>query len=424
MLDPKIVLANPEQSIAQWKRVGVNGEKIVETLTNIDRARRAAIVAHDAAKQEQTTVQAVFRDKSASPAQKAEARERLKPISDAIKEHHSRQKHTAQAMTDLLMQCDNWADARVPDGASEDENVEVRRVGEVPSFDFEPKDHVTLGEDLGILDFEAAARISGARFAVYRGAGARLERALQAFMLDLHTEQHGYLEVMTPCLVSRHTMEGTGQLPKFEDDAFQAEEDLFLIPTSEVPVTNLHRGEMLSAEQLPLRYTAFSACFRKEAGSYGRDVKGLMRLHQFQKVELVKLCTPDTSFDELESMVQNAETVLKKLDLPYRVVELCTGDLGFSAARTYDIEVWLPGQAKYREISSCSNCTDFQARRANIRYRPGPGEKPKYVHTLNGSGLAIGRTVVALLENHQNADGSIRIPEVLQPYMGGLKQIG
>ena len=243
-------------------------------------------------------------------------------------------------------------------------------------------------------------------------------------MLDLHTEVHGYTEVLTPFLVSRHTMEGTGQLPKFADDAFEADEDLFLIPTSEVPVTNLHRGEILDGEDVPKHYTAFSACYRKEAGSYGRDVKGLMRLHQFQKVELVKLCAPESSFDELESMVKNAEAVLQKLGLPYRVVELCTGDLGFSAARTYDIEVWLPGQSKYREISSCSNCTDFQARRANIRYRPARGEKPRFVHTLNGSGLAIGRTVVALLENYQNADGTIRIPEVLQPYMGGLTQIG
>jgi seryl-tRNA synthetase len=423
VLDPKTVLANPEFAIQQWTRIGVDGEAVVTQLQAFDKARKASIAAHDVAKQEQNAVQAVFRDKSASAEQKAAAREQLKPLSDAVKEHMNTQKEASQNMWELLMRCDNWADARVPDGKSEDDNVEVRTYGSPPQFGFEPKDHIAIGEDLGILDFEAAAKISGARFAVYRSAGARLERALQSFMLDLHTEVHGYTEVFTPFLVNRHSMEGTGQLPKFADDAFQADEDLFLVPTSEVPVTNLHRGEILDAAQLPIHYTAFSACYRKEAGSYGRDVKGLIRVHQFQKVELVKLCSPETSFDELEAMVANAEAVLQKLDLPYRVVELCTGDLGFSAARTYDIEVWLPGQNKYREISSCSNCTDFQARRANIRYRPAQGEKPKFVHTLNGSGLAIGRTVVAILENYQNADGSVQIPEALQPYMGGLTQI-
>ncbi len=326
----------------------------------------------------------------------------------------------------ILLGIPNVPDASVPVGADATANLEVRRVGQPQSFDFVAKEHWALGTELGILDFERAAKLSGARFAVYWDDGARLERALIQFMLDLHTRERGYREVIPPYLVTAETLEGTGQLPKFEGDLFKTragEKDLYLIPTAEVPLTNLHRDEMLEPAQLPLRYVAFTPCFRSEAGSYGKDVRGLIRQHQFHKVELVKLTTPETSMEELEAMVADAEQVLKRLGLAYRVVLLSTGDMGFSAAKTYDIEVWLPGQQAYREISSCSNCTDFQARRAVLRYRPDAKSKPRFVHTLNGSGLAVGRTLIAVLENYQQADGSIVIPEALRPYMNGLKRI-
>jgi len=299
-------------------------------------------------------------------------------------------------------------------------------VGSPPEMSFSPRAHWDLGPALGLLDFERAAKVSGARFAVYWDLGARLERALAQFMLDLHTRERGYREVIPPYLVTAETLMGTGQLPKFEGDLFKTrtgDRELFLIPTAEVPVTNLHREEILDASTLPLKYVSFTPCFRSEAGSYGKDVRGLFRQHQFHKVELVKLTTPESSMDELESMVADAEEVLKRLGLPYRVVVLSTGDMGFSAAKTYDIEVWLPGQGAYREISSCSNCTDFQARRAGIRYRPDPKAKLRFVHTLNGSGLAVGRTLIALIENGQQADGSVVLPEAIRPYMGGVERI-
>jgi seryl-tRNA synthetase len=305
-------------------------------------------------------------------------------------------------------------------------NAEVRRVGEPPRFDFAPKPHFELGPALGILDFERAAKISGARFTVLMDAGARLERALIRFMLELHTTERGYREVIPPYLVTPETMLGTGQLPKFESDLFKTragERELYLIPTAEVPLTALHAEEILEADALPLKYVAFTPCFRSEAGSYGKDVRGLIRQHQFHKVELVKLTSAETSMAELESMTADAEEVLKRLGLAYRVVVLSTGDMGFNAAKTYDVEVWLPGQNSYREISSCSNCSDFQARRANIRYRPEPKAKPRFVHTLNGSGLAVGRTLIAVMENYQQQDGSVVIPEALRPYMGGLERI-
>jgi seryl-tRNA synthetase len=309
-------------------------------------------------------------------------------------------------------------------GRNETENKEVRRWGEPRQFDFPAKNHWDIGEELGILDFERAAKLAGARFAVYRNAGARLERALINFMLDLHTAENGYMEMLPPALANRNALVGTGQLPKFEEDLFHlAPGDYFLIPTAEVPLTNLHRDEMLEKEQLPIKYVAYTPCFRSEAGSYGKDVRGLIRQHQFNKVEMVKFSEPETSYDELESMVQNAEEVLKRLKVPYRVVELCTGDLGFGAAKTYDLEVWLPGQNAYREISSCSNCEDFQARRANIRYRKETKGRPIFVHTLNGSGLAVGRTLVAVLENYQQRDGSVIVPQALRAYMGGLERI-
>lgn len=312
----------------------------------------------------------------------------------------------------------------VPVGADESDNREELRFGEPPSFDFEPKAHWDLGPDLGILDFERGAKLSGARFTVYRGAGARLERALASFMLDVHTAEHGYTEILPPYLVGADALLGTGQLPKFADDLFAVSpKDLYLIPTAEVPVTNLHRQEILEPADLPLRYTAFTPCFRAEAGSHGKDVRGLIRQHQFNKVELVQITTAEESWDALEQLTSHAETILRRLELPYRKMTLSTGDMGFAAAKTYDLEVWLPGQATYREISSCSNCTDFQARRAMVRYRPADGGKPKLAHTLNGSGLAVGRTLIAVLENYQQADGSVVVPEPLRPYMGGLEVI-
>jgi seryl-tRNA synthetase len=324
----------------------------------------------------------------------------------------------------LMLTLPNLPHSSVKVGKNEIDNCEVRRWGEPARFDFTPKNHWDIGEELGILDFQRAAKIAGARFAVYRGAGARLERALINFMLDLHTSENGYREMLPPALANRSSLIGTGQLPKFEEDLFHlAPGDYFLIPTAEVPLTNLHRDEMLEREDLPIKYVAYTPCFRSEAGSYGKDVRGLIRQHQFNKVELVKFTEPETSYDELESMVQNAEEVLRRLKIPYRVVELCTGDMGFGAAKTYDLEVWLPGQQAYREISSCSNCEDFQARRANIRYRKEKKGRPLFIHTLNGSGLAVGRTFVAVLENYQQKDSSVIIPDVLRSYMGGLERI-
>ena len=325
----------------------------------------------------------------------------------------------------ILLTIPNLPHETVPLGASAADNVEVRKWGAPPVFDFEAKSHVDLGVALGIVDFERATRMSGARFAIMYGAGARLGRALIDFMLDLHTREHGYIEVDPPFLVNAAALQGTGNLPKFEADLFRiaGEWDLYLIPTAEVPLTNLHREEILDGRLLPRYYTAYTPCFRSEAGSYGLDVKGLIRQHQFHKVEMVKFATPEQSFDELESMVDNGEEVLRRLGLPHRTVLLCTGDMGFASAKTYDIEVWLPSQNTYREISSCSNTMAFQARRANIKYRPGGTGKAEYAHTLNGSGLAVGRTLIAIVENFQQRDGSVVIPEALRPYMGGLERI-
>ena len=335
-----------------------------------------------------------------------------------------RLKQLEEQLQPLLTMLPNRPHASVPVGRSAEENVEARRWGLPRAFDFAPRPHWELGAELGILDLEAAARISGARFAVYRGAGARLERALANFMLDLHTSRHGYTEILPPALVSSASMFGTGQLPKFESELFRCRDDeLWLIPTAEVPLTNLFAGQVLAGESLPVSVTAHTPCFRREAGSYGKDVRGLIRQHQFQKVELVKISHPERSYDDLEKLTADAEAVLQALELPYRVVTLCTGDIGFSAAKTHDLEVWLPGQQAYREISSCSNFEDFQARRANIRFRSGGRGKNLLAHTLNGSGLAIGRTWVAVVENYQQADGSVRVPEALRPYMGGLEKI-
>jgi seryl-tRNA synthetase len=350
----------------------------------------------------------------------------MKGVADEIKELEGRLQGVQARLEQVLLLLPNVPDPSVPVGPDASANQEVRRVGEPRRFDFTAKAHWDLGPELGILDFDRAAKISGARFAVYSGAGARLERALIQFMLDLHTKERGYREVIPPYLVTAETLLGTGQLPRFEADLFKTragEKDLYLIPTAEVPLTALHRDEILEAVDLPRKYVAFTPCFRSEAGSYGQDVRGLIRQHQFHKVELVKLTTPETSAAELESMVADAEEVLKRLGLPYRVVVLCTGDMGFWSAKTYDLEVWLPGQQLYREISSCSSCTDYQSRRSSIRYRPGPKEKPRFVHTLNGSGLAVGRTFIAVLENYQQADGSVLVPDALRPYMDGLERI-
>jgi len=350
----------------------------------------------------------------------------MKGVSDEIKALETRLAEVEEAIRQALLVIPNVPDPSVPRGADASANVEVRRVGDPPRFDFKPRAHFEIGPELGIVDFERAAKISGARFAVQMGAGARLERALVDFMLDLHTRERGYTEVVPPYLVTPDTMLRTGQLPKFEGDLFKTrtgDRDLFLIPTAEVPLTALHGDEILEATDLPKHYVSFTPCFRSEAGSYGKDVRGLIRQHQFHKVELVKLATPETGMAELESMVADAEEVLKRLGLAYRVIVLCTGDMGFNSAKTYDLEVWLPGQDAYREISSCSTCSDFQARRGNLRYRPEPKGKPRFLHTLNGSGLAVGRTLVAILENYQQADGSVVVPEALRPYMGGLERI-
>jgi seryl-tRNA synthetase len=356
--------------------------------------------------------------------QKGELKALSKELKEKSKELDKQLKDIEEQLSKILMTVPNMPHASVPDGKSSDDNVVVRVVGQKPTFDFEPKPHWELGEALGVLDFERASKISGARFAVYKGQLAKLERALVAFMIDVHTSR-GYTEILPPFLVNRASMTGTGQLPKFEEEAFKTcgDPELFLVPTAEVPVTNLHRDEILDGDQLPIKYCAYTPCFRREAGSYGKDTRGLIRQHQFQKVELVKFSRPENSYQEHEALTNDAEEILKRLGLHYRVVSLCAADLGFSAAKCYDLEVWLPAQNTYREISSCSNFEDFQARRANIRFRPSAKEKPQLVHTLNGSGLAVGRTVVAILENYQQKDGSVTIPEVLRPYMGGVDAI-
>lgn len=348
----------------------------------------------------------------------------LKQKSERIKELSDERKKADDSFRDFLLTVPNIPDDSVPVGVSEEDNVEVKSWGQKRDFTFEPKDHVEIGKALDILDLDRAAKITGARFSLYKGLGARLERALVNFMLDLHTTEHGYSEVLPPFMANTDSFIGTGNLPKFEEDLFKVQgTDYYLIPTAEVPVTNIYRDEILSEEDLPIKYAAYTPCFRSEAGSYGKDVRGIIRQHQFNKVELVKFTHPDASYEEHERLTQNAARVLELLGLPYRIVVLCTGDMGFSSAKTYDIEVWVPSEETYREISSCSNFEDFQARRASIRFRPKGGGKVRLVHTLNGSGLAVGRTVIAILENYQNEDGSVTIPDTLVPYMGGVEKI-
>jgi len=350
--------------------------------------------------------------------------EDMKRISVQIKDFGELRVKAEEEFRNFMLMIPNLPNDLVPIGKNEEDNVEIRKWGEPRDFDFETKDHIEIGKDLDILDLDRAAKITGARFALYKGLGARLERALINFMLDLHTNEHGYKEVLPPFMANTESFIGTGNLPKFEEDLFKIQDtNFYLIPTAEVPVTNIHRDEILKEDELPIKYVAYTPCFRSEAGSYGKDVKGIIRQHQFNKVELVKFSTPEKSYEEHESLTQNAERILELLGLPYRVVVLCTGDMGFSSAKTYDLEVWVPTENTYREISSCSNFEDFQARRASIRYRPNEGGKTKLVHTLNGSGLAVGRTVLGILENYQESDGSVTIPEVLVPYMGGVTKI-
>jgi len=404
-----------------------NRGKHIEELsgfTELDVKRRELLQETEALKNRRNTVSQEVAVRKRSGENADELIQEMKVVGDRIKELDDELRVLDEKVQQTLLVIPNMPHASVPVGLSEEENVEVRRVGDVPQFDFDIKPHWELAQDLGILDFEAAAKVTGSRFVFYKGLGARLERALMNFMMDLHSEEHGYQEMLPPYIVNRDSLTGTGQLPKFEEDVFKLENsDYFLIPTAEVPVTNYHREDILTAEQLPVNFVAFSACFRSEAGSAGRDTRGLIRQHQFNKIELVKLVKPEDSYDELEKLTSHAERVLQLLKLPYRVLALCTGDLGFTSAKTYDLEVWLPSGGTYREISSCSNFEDFQARRANIRFRRESKAKPEFVHTLNGSGLAIGRTVAAILENYQQPDGSVTIPEVLVPYMKNVQTI-
>jgi len=421
MLDLNFVRNNLPLVEEKLRQRGLDPAEVLKDFGQIDAQRRQAITAAETMKahrnrasEEVSRLKKEGQDASALMLQTKELREEIQGLEKAAGEYDTH-------LRGILSGIPNLPHASVPVGKSAEDNVEVRRWGTPPKFDFTPKPHWELGEQLGVLDLERAVKLTGARFAVYWDLGARLERALANFMLDLHTRQHGYTEVLPPYLVNSDSMYGTGQLPKFADDLFRVpfgENDLWLIPTAEVPVTNLYRDEVLEASRLPVCLTAYTPCFRSEAGSYGKDVRGIIRQHQFQKVELVKFAHPDTSYDELEKLTHDAEEVLQKLGLHYRVVTLCTADMGPSSAKTYDIEVWLPGQQLFREISSCSNFEAFQARRANIRFRPEGKNKSEFVHTLNGSGLAVGRTWVALVENYQQADGTVLIPEALRPFMG------
>src|SRR5882672_1359262 len=422
MLDPAYIRDHVEEVRTGLRNRGLDSDKALEEIATLETARRRIIPELEGLKRQQNAsgdqiAQAKRQGKDATAIQEAN-----KARTVQIKQLGFQLDSIEYQRTSAAMVLPNLPHASVPVGKSADDNVEVRRHGEPRTFDFQPQPHWDLGPALGIIDFERGAKLAGARFTVLSGAGARLSRALINFMLDLHTREHGYREVEPPFLVNSAALTGTGQLPKFEKDLFKiaGEWDLYLVPTAEVPLTNLHRGEILDGRELPIRYTAYTPCFRSEAGSYGQDVRGLIRQHQFDKVELVKLTTPEQSYDELESLTLHAEEVLKRLELPYRTMLLCTRDMGFAASKTYDLEVWLPSQQTYREISSCSNTEAFQARRANIKFRRDGTGKAEFVHTLNGSGLAVGRTLIAILENYQQADGSVDIPEALWPYMGGL----
>jgi seryl-tRNA synthetase len=422
LLDIKAIRANPEKFEQELQKRNING--ILEQFLQLDEKRRKVLTrAEELKKFRNLTSQEVGRLKKNNQ-NPDELMAKVREIAGDIKALDEQIKAIEYDINEILLNIPNLPHHSVPVGKGEADNVEVRRWGTPRTFNFEPKAHWDIGPELNILDFERAAKLSGARFTVYKGKGAQLERAVINFFIDIHIYKHGYTEILPPYMVSSACMLGTGQLPKFDEDMFRIEgHDFYLIPTAEVPLTNLFREEVIDAKDLPIYLTAYTPCFRAEAGSHGRDTRGVIRQHQFNKVELVKIVTPQESYQELERMTADAEEVLQLLGLPYRVMLLSTGDMGFSAAKTYDIEVWMPSYNEYKEISSCSNCEDFQARRANIRYRPAAKEKLQYVHTLNGSGVAVGRTVAAILENYQQEDGSIIIPEVLRPYMGGLSEI-
>lgn len=421
MLDMKFIRDHLDQ--VEQRLASRGGEQSLTGFRQLDERRRRLLTESESLKALKNSVSeeiAKVKDKSQVQDKIAE----MKSVSSRIKTLDDELKLVEEELQNLLLTIPNLPHASTPVGRSEEDNLIVRSWGTRPDFDFEPKNHWEIGEQLGILDFERAAKITGARFSLSKGAGARLERALISFMLDLHTTEHGYTEVLPPFMVNRASMTATGQLPKFEEDLFKlVDPDFLLIPTAEVPVTNIHRDEILKRSDLPISYTAYTPCFRREAGSHGKDTRGLIRQHQFNKVELVKFVHPAEAEAELEKLTGHAERVLQLLELPYRVVALCSGDIGFSACKTYDLEVWLPGPGTYREISSCSSFGDFQARRSGIRFREDDKSRPEFVHTLNGSGLAIGRTLVAILENYQQADGSVVIPQTLRPYMGGLEKI-
>jgi len=422
MLDPKFVRENiPAVEEALRKR---RSKVSLDGFVALDRERRDLVVKVEALRAERNAASEEIGRLRREKKDAASLMERMKEVGARIKEMESGLPDLERRMEEMLFSIPNIPDASVPEGAGEEDNPTVRTWGTPAKFPFPVRDHVDIGADLDILDFERAAKIAGGRFCLSKGAGALMERALISFMLDVHTREHGYEEVLPPFMANSASFFGTGQLPKFEEDLFKvAGTDYYLVPTAEVPVTNIFRDEILPGEKLPLKMTAYTPCFRAEAGSYGKDVRGMIRQHQFNKVELVKICRPEDSPAELESLTADAEDILKKLELPYRVVTLCTGDIGFSSAKTYDIEVWVPSQDRYREISSCSTFTDFQARRAKIRFRDGASGKTRLAHTLNGSGLAVGRTVVAILENFQQADGTVLVPGALRPYMGGMERI-
>ncbi|XOK61232.1 serine--tRNA ligase [Paenibacillus elgii] len=423
MLDIKLLRADLDKVKQGMANRGKNLEEL-DRFTSLDLKRRELLQETEQLKNRRNVVSQEVAQLKKAKENADHLIEEMKVVGDRIKSLDEEIRGLEAELDAILLAIPNMPQADVPVGGAEENNVEIRRVGEVPSFSFEPKPHWETAQELDILDFESAAKVTGSRFVFYKGLGARLERALINFMMDLHADEHGYTEMLPPYLVNRDSLTGTGQLPKFEEDVFKIEgSDYFMIPTAEVPVTNYHRDDILALEDLPKYFVAFSACFRSEAGSAGRDTRGLIRQHQFNKVELVKMVLPEQSNEELEKLTGEAEKVLQLLKLPYRVMALCTGDLGFSSSKTYDLEVWLPSSNTYREISSCSNFEDFQARRANIRFRRDAKAKPEFVHTLNGSGLALGRTVAAILENYQQEDGSVLIPEVLQPYMGNVTRI-
>lgn len=422
MLDMKLIRGETERVKAALARRKEDVD--IDAVIALDDSRRAILYEVENLKARQNEASKKIPAMKKAGEDTAPVFAEMKSISDRVKELDEQVKDVEAKIYDAMLRIPNIPNDDVPDGDTDEDNVEIRRFGEPTKFDFEPKAHWDIGSDLGILDPDTAAKITGARFHVYRDLGAKLERAVVNYYLDTHTEKHGYTEIFPPFMVHRNSMLGTGQLPKFEEDAYKvAGTDYFLVPTAEVPVTNMYREQILDGSELPIKHVAYTACFRQEAGSAGRDGRGLIRQHQFNKVELVKFTKPEESYEELEKLTHDAEMVLQGLGLPYRVVRICVGDLGFTAAKKYDIEVWMPSYNRYVEISSCSNFEDFQARRANIKYKDGAGSKAQFVHTLNGSGVAVGRTVAAILENYQNADGSVTIPEVLRPYLGGREVI-